>query len=668
MKKILAILLTLCFVLSAFTGTVMTASAEEVVEDVTTEDSTSGETSTEEPTEITPAFTIYTKYGGKTAYITPKDNSVVTKAVQVNSQIAKSDYVLVQRENDSSVYSVQGVIDWLKDEDAQLRLWVRMPWIEGNPTINLSIDLYMEYAISGSTKYPHTYQYVKLAADGLWHEVRMNASEFDNLKAFDAGIKDPENTTFKNVNIRLKTYTATEIIPSEKLAISTVEFYSAPLTTEVNDGNIAREYFNINSSSKGADKAIADYVTISKGGIAGNKYIQSGAKIIAKSDNAFKSGNRFFPYSKTLSIAEGETYNQLHSWISNDGAEMRTYVRNGSDTEISFYVGFYAVVKYNGSTIYPQIHSEEAVTLPANSDWVELRYTADDFAFYTDLINKFTLSTGYVTLSIKAANTNFLKAAGDTLYVTPLEVCNMDILEEPTNPNKDFNRSAVFNDDYSWGSSSEFTRTYADCADLPYFQKAITFTANDTYTGAAGRLNVVVDNHVIADNFADWAFNPKAQLRFWVKSTEDRTFKLTLQQNNKDIYTNITVTGSEDWQEVVLKRSDFSANSEFDSALITNIADTDMDVYCFINTTENNFQISESLMFGGIMEVFSAKAYAKGDANRDDMVNLKDLVRTKKLIATWGTDIYTADIDNTRALNANDLVYLRNWIIKNAWN
>ncbi len=667
MKKILAILLTLCFVLSAFTGTVMTASAEEVIEDVTTEDSTSGETSTEEPTEITSAFTIYTKYGGSTAYITPKDNSVVTKAVQLNSKISTS-YVLAQRENDSSVYSIQGVIDWLKDDDAQMRFWVRMPWVEDTPDISLGIDLYMEYTISGSKKYPHTVQYITLAADGLWHEVRMNASDFDNLKAFDAGIKDPENTTFNNVNIRVRTKTTAQAIASGKLALSAVEFYNASLTTEVNDGTVAREYFILNGESKGADKDIANNVSITKGGIAGNKFAKKGAKITSKVDNAFSSGNRFFAYSNNLTIAEGETLNQLGSWINNDGAEMRTYVRNGSDTEISFYVGFYAVVKYNGSTIYPQIHSKKAVNLPANSDWVELRYTADDFDFYDELIDKFTITTGYVTLSIKAANTNFLKAAGDTLYVTPLEVCDMDILEEPTNPNKDFNRSAVFNDDYNWGSSSEFTRTTAECDDLPYFQKAITFTANDTYTGVAGRLNVVVDNHVIADNFADWAFNPKAELRFWVKSAEDRTFNLTLQQNNKNIYTNISLTGSDDWQEVVLKRSDFSTNSEFDSALITNIANDDLDIYCFINTTENNFQIGESLMFGGIMEVFSAKAYAKGDANRDDTVNLKDLVRTKKLIATWGTDIYTADIDNTRALNADDLVYLRNWIIKNSWN
>lgn len=666
MKKIIAILLTLCFTLSVFTG-VFTVSAEEVIEDVTSSDTTTEPSEDETVTEQTPAFTISTKYGSKTSNITPKDNSVVTKAVQINEKISTS-YVMAQRENNTSVYSIQGVVDWLKDEDAQMRLWVRMPWVEGTPEIGLSIDLYMEYNINGETKYPHTYQYVDLATDGLWHEVRINASKFNDLKAFDAGLKNPENTTFRNVNIRLRTRTTAQAIESGKLALSPVEFYSAPLTTEINDGNIPREYFVINGESKGADKDIASNISITKTGIAGNKFAQKGAKITAKTDNAFVSGKRFFAYSKNLTIAEGETRNQLYTWINTKGAEMRTYVRNGSDSPVSFYPGLYAVVKYNGSTIYPQIHTEDVVTLPANSDWVELRFTADDFAFYTDLVDKFTLSTGYVAFSIKVSGSGFLKTAGDSFYMTPLEICNMDILEDPMNPNKEFNRSAVFNDNYNWGGSAEFTRTYSDSSDLPYFQKAVTFTANDIYTGASARLNTLVDNHVNANNFADWAFNPKAELRLWVKSSQDRTFKLTLQQNNKDIYTNITVSGSEDWQEVVLKRSDFNSNTEFDNVLLNNIADTDMDVYCYLNTAENNFQIGESLMIGGIMEIFSGKAYAKGDANRDESINLKDLVRTKKLIANWGTDIYTADIDNTRALNADDLVYLRKWIIKGVWN
>ena len=644
MKKTLVLILTLCLILSAFAGMTFTASAEDA----------------------TPIFTVTTKYGGSTAYVTPADNSVVDSAVQVNTEIT-TGLVMVYRENNAEVYSVQGVVDWLKDEDAILRFWVEMPWVEGTPDVSLGIDLYMEYAIGGTTNYPRTTQYVTLSADGLWHEVRMSASGFATT-AFDAGLENPENTVFKNFNIRVRTKTAAEAIASGELTLSPVEFYNAHLATELNDGNIDREYFVLDGASKGADKEIASNITVTQSGAAGNKFAKKAAKITAKTDGAIPSGMRVFPYSNTLTIAEGETVNELGSWVNTEGAEMRTYVRNVNDYEITFKFGLYAVVSYNGSTTYPQLFAKEKVTLPANSGWVELRYTAKDLGFYEDYINKFTLTTGYVTVNIQAADDNFLKNAGDSLYVTPLEICNMDIVEGEADPNKDFNRSAVFNDNYSWGTKATFTRTYTDCADLPYFSKAVTFTANDTYTGTSDRLNALVDNHVLADDFADWAFNPDAELRFWVKSTEDRAFKLTFQQNNKDIYTNITVTCSDNWQEIVLKRSDFSTNTDFDNALLNNITNSDMDIYCFLNTAENNFKIGESLMMGGILEIFSGKAYAKGDANRDNAVNLKDLVRTKKLIATWGTDIYTADVDNTRSLNADDLVYLRNWLINKAWN
>ena len=57
-------------------------------------------------------------------------------------------------------------------------------------------------------------------------------------------------------------------------------------------------------------------------------------------------------------------------------------------------------------------------------------------------------------------------------------------------------------------------------------------------------------------------------------------------------------------------------------------------------TTENNFKIGESLMMGGILEIFSGKAYAKGDANRDDIVNLKDLVLLAQYVAGWGVTLY----------------------------
>ncbi len=640
-RKFLSILLALILISSAFVGNLNVLA--------------------EEPT---PIFVIDSKYNSNNvSLVTVNDNNLFDSAVLLNTELTTS-LSMIYRENDATVFSVDGVVNWLKDEDATLRFWVKMPWRENTPALSIGIDLYMEYAIDGATKYPRTTQYTSLTADGLWHEVRMNASGFAT-NVFDAGIENPDITEFKNFNIRVRANKDSDVLTAgEGFYISAVELYDAPLTAEINDGNVEREYFLIDGGRK---DSVTD-VTVTKGGIAGNIKKNIGAKITRNETTNTFSGVRLFPYSKDLTIAEGETENELANWINTDGAEMRTFVKNDSDSEITFEIGLYAAVTYEGSSTWPQTFAKEPVVLPANSGWVELRYTAKDFGFYTEIINKFTLSTGYVTMNIRTVEGKFLQNTGDSLYVTPFEICNLDIVEGVTDCNTNYTRSAVFNDNYSWSTSSQFTRTYTDSSELPFFQKAVTFTANDTYSGGVCRLNAVVDNHVIAKNFADFAFNPDAQMRFWVKSSEDREFKLYLQQNNKDISATVCINGSDEWQEIVLSRSDFSTNSDFDTVLLSNITDTDMDIYCYINTTASNFNIGESLEVGGIMEIFSDKAYDKGDANRDNSVDVRDIVCAKKLISAWSTDIYTADIDNTRVLNATDLTYLRTWLLKRAWN
>jgi len=115
----------------------------------------------------------------------------------------------------------------------------------------------------------------------------------------------------------------------------------------------------------------------------------------------------------------------------------------------------------------------------------------------------------------------------------------------------------------------------------------------------------------------------------------------------------------------VLSRSDFSASAAFDNSF--KYADT-RHVYSYLLANDDTFTSDSQITFGNRLEFFSDIAYSKGDANRDNAVNIKDLVRIKKLSAEQSIDIVCADIDSNGSLNAVDFAYIRKRLLNNSWS
>ena len=58
-------------------------------------------------------------------------------------------------------------------------------------------------------------------------------------------------------------------------------------------------------------------------------------------------------------------------------------------------------------------------------------------------------------------------------------------------------------------------------------------------------------------------------------------------------------------------------------------------------------------------DAIAFNTYKKGDINRDDSVNIIDLVRLKKNNVNMAENDYISDLNNDKAIGADDLVILR---------
>lgn len=574
-------------------------------------------------------------YKASTTAIT--DNTETSKGVKVT--ITDVD-VFNSKAKDPTFYqdalSAQNINVWNTTPDAEMRFWIRTP-----KTISASLRLVHN---SGYKRINYT---LKVNGSTDWQEIRIKRSQFDTGADFNALVAGGGGKVAFQMILPKNVFEKGDVI-----TVSHIEFYDKAITAEVNNGNIERIKLVDFNGATGYDQTA---MTTTQVVAFDNQCSRVVKKITPKSGYTPTTGEiKLMPYAAALTVDEGSGKNALAAWFDTD-SELRTYLKNDSNNDIQLMLGVYASV---GGGEYPN-YKTGYITIPANSGWQEVRLRSSSMTGNdADAIEQIGSHNGNVYFYIYTKGDKFIDEVGEALYVAPVEAYNLFLLEDKkTDIGIDYER-IIFNRNYNWNSSSQFDRAYASNTDTVHFAKAVSFTANSTYTDGSRRMNIIYKDPVVMDDFADWAFNPNAEMRFWVRSKKDVSFNLYIQQNNKDLSKKITLKGSDDWQEIVLKRSDFNNNSAFDSALITDIAVNDK-VYIYANTISGQFAVGDKLEFGDIFEFYKGKAYDKGDANRDEAVNVKDIVRAKKLVAEQSDDIINADVNNDNKLSADDILYIR---------
>ncbi len=440
--------------------------------------------------------------------------------------------------------------------------------------------------------------------------------------------------------------------------------------TKIADSEKATEFIiDTEAENIGGNESVnADDVTVSTENVIDNKFVRSARKLSVEKGNEFS--NSYYYFSEVLTEDSIFGNNELYNWYNGEGT-LRFYIKNDSDEKVAFSPRFYYVSasSVTGVTKYVRMNSAENIELKPNSGWTEIRLTFADMT--GNNITYIGKGSGTVYGGIYVEE--LLKNSGGSIYATPFEFYYEPLTEDITT---DFDRgyklAARLTGNNKGTVPTGMTRTFAACAELPFFTNSVLFeqTAEEVTT------NILSTNaaYNISTDIADWAYNPDAEIRFWIKAPNDCSFRLRLQLVGRDdkgyrnAFAPISIKGSEEWQEIRVKRSAFStqpASSLYNAALETQ----NFDAYFSIDQINGAFtKIGDTLEFGASIEIFTRKAYSKGDANMDDAVNVKDLVRVKKQIANNATEFITADIDSNNKLNATDLSYIRKWMLNGKWN
>ncbi len=403
-------------------------------------------------------------------------------------------------------------------------------------------------------------------------------------------------------------------------------------------------------------------------------YDETVSKITAPAGNSYYGA---YSFKSKYMTADSSYKNELYSWRSNDG-DMRFYIKNDAAESVTFQI--YGYIKASQptsstSTAYVHIISKE-ITLDANSGWVEIRLKYSDFSDVYNNMKHFGKGSGTLHFGLYTTQANgLLTNTGGSIYISDIEFHDHTIESEiTTNFDRPYTTNTFVGGNYNnkIDSSGNVTRSFTDDASLPFITKATTFTASESYDAAkvAGtQLGLFTKYSNPTQTIDMWALNPDAELRFWIKTTQDTTFALILQVGDGTgncLTSNITVKGSDDWQQVVLKSSSF-ANA---STKIYNNASTSStrDIYFLMKVTDSTFVANQQIIFGNRLEFFSHKAYDKGDANKDGAVDIMDLVKADNQLQNNASEFIPADIDNNGKLNSTDIGYIRKWLFDRKWN
>ncbi|MBR6502645.1 MAG: metallophosphoesterase [Clostridia bacterium] len=399
-------------------------------------------------------------------------------------------------------------------------------------------------------------------------------------------------------------------------------------------------------------------------------YSKAVSKLTVPANNTYWGAISFKSMKLTVT---SEYKNQLWNWRNNNG-DIRFYVKNDADESLSFQLYLYGKSTNNaadGTDRYVQGKSK-TIKLEANSGWVEVRLKYSDFTGVGNwgYIAKGNVNTFYVGLY----NTSgLLKNTGGNIYISDIEFHDHTIESAITT---DFDRPYEINTfvgekDYSWkdDKTGNISRSFVDCKELPFITKATKITAAENYAfgnlASSTQIGLFYKEGNPSKVLALWAQNPDAELRFWIKTTQNTTFGITFQVGDKNAYNaSVSVKGSNDWQQVVLKSSSFTNVSNiYNQATAMSARDT----YLVLDVKSGTFVPNQQIMVGNRLEVFSHKAYAKGDANKDGVVDIRDLVKADNQMQTSATEFIPADIDNNGKLNSTDIGYIRKWLFDGKW-
>lgn len=122
-----------------------------------------------------------------------------------------------------------------------------------------------------------------------------------------------------------------------------------------------------------------------------------------------------------------------------------------------------------------------------------------------------------------------------------------------------------------WNADKGFTIAQQNVGDNYNFTSALSFKISnkDKFNSSADRNASFYEMQSADASIGAWANDADAEMRFFIKSKQGFTTTLSILNSGNGgyphIYRTLEIEGSDKWQEIRFKRSDFSANATFDA-------------------------------------------------------------------------------------------------------
>jgi len=446
--------------------------------------------------------------------------------------------------------------DWLSNDDAEIRFWAKASVDVSN--INLSI-----MAHSSTSGYPHLTYNLSLSAGDKWQEIRIKRSEFSKDTRFDDIIESGSGTVY------LRLMSKEDLLGTSdgaSFAMSNVEFYNGAIAGDIDpDGGTIDTSPKPSTSEKTMSKPSGEYNKPS--------YTLSGATLVEDNTN--------FTTARVLKVSDTEEFNKqsgeinlyedsssvLQEWVTHPYAEMRLWVKTSGELKIKFNL------LTNVSGVGYRAIFADTITIPASDKWQEIRIKRESFNNQLDFISQ--VSNGVGTVWFRFTLIDDMLAEDETALISAPRFNNGYIVEalDPEGgtidttpkPSTAENTMSTASGNYNQ-ASYKVTSTVADDNTNFTTARQLEILDAEAFNALSGNVNLYEGSSAL---LKDWITTSYAEMRLWVKTSSELKIQFNMvtyvsDSGYKAIWgKNLTIPASDKWQEIRIKREDFSDEATF---------------------------------------------------------------------------------------------------------
>ena len=444
----------------------------------------------------------------------------------------------------------QSIVKWVSKTYNEMRFWVKVP---RKVTFTIRLMNNSDGVYTGITKE------ITVKASKNWQEIRIAREDFEGSIDFNKAVAKKGNV---HLQILTSKSTKTFIKQDEFISISPIEFYNGyiPEKIDATGGTVKIPTIygkKINSVPAKMVKSL-EGTRLQMISVYDNDFVSQALKVTVTDEDVFYD-------NKTQINTNGllEPTN-LYDWYDYQKAEIRFWVKVPHKMKLKLQI----VERID--TQYPYI--ETTVDIPEKSGWQQIKISRSEFNSNFDFTGK---NIQYIRiLPADYENREDYLGFCESLVISQIEFFDGIIPKSANKVNK--------------GKSGKLIETFnllpyvgngtlpeiIEVKDNSNFKTAVATKIGDVRTFSTGEGSHVIHNDEVTD-ISVWHKNPNAQLRFFVRSAKDLVLEFGLQNPGSEdassyraIWAQISISGSDNWQEVRLSSKHFGQTVGFDPSRV----------------------------------------------------------------------------------------------------